>query len=347
MALPSTGFDTATVTNPGSALTDFTLMVDLSKASASWWSAVDTADGTKGRAAKSDGTELATDWIAFDNSAKTGWLRVKWTGTLAASGSQVLRIYPPNTSNSSNAANATYGSDNAYDASWEGYWPLGEASGDAIDRTSHSLDAADSGTLTYSQTGKVGNAVDFGGGEFTFTPPSLGTTYSLLTWAKTDSTSGNRGLLLNRDTPPIRFQLDQNGADARMIVRDDASVIATSTKASLFADTSTWYHVAGVRNGNDVTCFGNASAAAAGTASFGTLTVSAGATIGGTQGGVGAWNGLLDDVQLHSAARSADWIAEEYAQTNDNATFWGTWTWNAPAGGIPVVMYHRRMMGVS
>jgi hypothetical protein len=331
MALPSTGYDTATVTNPGSALTDFTLMVDLSKASASWWAVVDTADGTKGRAAKSDGTELATDWIAFDNGAKTGWLRVKWTGTLAASGSQVLRIYPPNTSNSSNAANATYGSDNAYDASWEGYWPLGEASGDAIDRTSHSLDAADSGTLTYSQTGKIGNAVDFGGGGFGFTPPSLGTTYSLLTWAKTDSTSGTSGLFLHRDGfgLPIGFQIERSNSNVEFQVRDNALVLARSTKSSLFADTSTWYHVAGVRNSNDVTCYGNASAATTDTKSFGTLTVSAGATIGGALNGVAAWNGLLDDVQLHSVARSADWIAEEYAQTNANATFWGTWTWNA------------------
>jgi hypothetical protein len=39
--------------------------------------------------------------------------------------------------------------------------------------------------------------------------------------------------------------------------------------------------------------------------------------------------GVLSVTQVHSVVRSADWIAEEYAQTNANATFWGTWTWNA------------------
>ena len=31
--------------------------------------------------------------------------------------------------------------------------------------------------------------------------------------------------------------------------------------------------------------------------------------------------GTLNEVQIHTAGRSADWIASEYAQTNNNATF--------------------------
>lgn len=86
--IPASNYATATITNPSSSLTDFSLMVDLSRMPANWWSAVNTSDGTKGRAAKNDGTELATDWINFNNIAHTGWLRVKWAGTLANSGSQ-------------------------------------------------------------------------------------------------------------------------------------------------------------------------------------------------------------------------------------------------------------------
>jgi hypothetical protein len=114
----SGSFAVATISNPASAQTDFSLLVDLSTMPAEWWASVDTADGTKGRAAKDDGaTELATDWIDFDSGAETGLVRVKWTGTLASSGVQKVRIYSPRASRSSYGATDTYGSDNAYDAS--------------------------------------------------------------------------------------------------------------------------------------------------------------------------------------------------------------------------------------
>src|SRR6056297_1214654 len=127
----------ATVTNPTSALTDFTLIVDLSTMPASWWSAVSTSDGTRGRVYKGDGTtRLACDWIDFDDTAETGLLRVLWSGTLASTGTQELWIEPPVSGNDAVAADNTYGSDNAYDDDWEGYWPDGGGS----DRTENNND---------------------------------------------------------------------------------------------------------------------------------------------------------------------------------------------------------------
>ena len=66
MAIPSSGYGIATISNPDSALTDFTLMIDLSRMSASWWADAEDTDATRGRASKNDGTtELATDWIVL------------------------------------------------------------------------------------------------------------------------------------------------------------------------------------------------------------------------------------------------------------------------------------------
>jgi hypothetical protein len=330
MALPSTGYDTATVTNPGSALTDFTLMVDLSTMSASWWAVVDTADGTKGRAAKSDGTELATDWIAFDNGAKTGWLRVKWTGTLAASGSQVLRIYPPNTANSSNAANATYGQYAAYDAYWQSYTPL---DGSYADRTSNGRTWTETGTPD-STTGKVG-------GGYTFAPASteylsggsiIGTTpVTFMGWFNTAVTTGVQTIACvqkgttNQDM--IRLILYQT----KVQIQTQASAVGSLALSSTTYSTGVWQHAAGVSEAADsrIAYLNGGNAGSNNTSR--NLTGADQAYIGRVRDATYPeyMNGTLDDVQLHSAARSADWIAEEYAQTNANATFWGTWTWNA------------------
>jgi len=49
------------------------------------------------------------------------------------------------------------------------------------------------------------------------------------------------------------------------------------------------------------------------------------------------FDGSISQAQVHTIDRSADWISDEYDQTNDNATFWGTWTWTAQAAdGLPV-----------
>ena len=141
MAVPTTGYASATIQNPDSALTDFTLIIDLAEIisdEADFGTAFNTDDQGRGRAYKSDGTtELACDWIDLDNSNSTGLLRVKFSGSLASTGTQTIRIYPPNTGNSQYAADDTYGSDNAYDDSWESYLPT---QSDFLDRTSNGND---------------------------------------------------------------------------------------------------------------------------------------------------------------------------------------------------------------
>jgi hypothetical protein len=341
MALPSTGFDTATVTNPGSALTDFTLMVDLSTMSASWWSAVDTADGTKGRAAKSDGTELATDWIAFDNSAKTGWLRVKWTGTLAASGSQVLRIYPPNTANSSNAANATYGQYAAYDASLKGYWPLDESSGTTASDRLNNANGTYSAGCTLGQSAKCGTGVSFNGSSGVVSTSGLDATFAsaqLVTISAWMSKTSAAKLAV------VGFNQDSNYYYCGILWFTDGKVYCTVASPNdnypyVALSGSAMHHFVLVFDGTQGTATNRVKLFIDGVAQSLTPSGAGNPTALGTESQLGQFwigrhlsrwmDGICDDVHLSLAARSADWIAEEYAQTNANATFWGTWTWNA------------------
>lgn len=44
-------------------------------------------------------------------------------------------------------------------------------------------------------------------------------------------------------------------------------------------------------------------------------------------------DGRLSFASYHSVSRSAEWVSHRYDMTSDNATYWGTWTWNAGGGG--------------
>ena len=361
MALPSSTYDTATLVNPTSSLTDFTLIVDLSRMSAAWWASVDTTDGTKGRAAKDSGpTELACDWIDFDNVAETGLLRVKWSGTLATTGTQTLRIYPPQAANASVAANATYGSDNAYDSDWAGYWPLH----DEFDRTANGYDlTAQGGVTAGGVAGKIGAATDFDGTddwfERTGTVPNTGPGKTLMAWVKYDTRNYVSRILEIQDSSTSSYQQLLHVLDLHRANEYDGTTQASSTSFAILSN-GVWYHQAaqfitttsryswrdGVRAGE-----GTISCDSTGDGTADRLGIGSSSTGGGTH-----MDAQIQHVQAHSVSRADEWIEYEYDQTNDQATFWGTWT-NVPVAGTttssgalalgPLAMHYRRMMGVS
>ena len=354
MALPATTYDTATLVNPDSNLTDFTLIVDLSRMSAAWWSAVDTSDGTKGRAAKDSGpTELACDWIDFDDSAETGLLRVKWSGTLSDTGTQTLRIYPPQSGNASVAASDTYGSDNAYDSDWAAYWPLH----DANDRTANGYDLTAGGGVTAGGVaGKLGAATDFDGTddwfERTASSPNIGPGKTLFAWVNYDATNYVSRVIEIQDTSTLSYQQILPVFGLFRANEYNGTTQASASSSSTIV-TGTWYfHAAKFVSATERYAFLDSTR-------FGPGTTNVDSTGDGTADrlGIGAasdgsgthMNAKIQHVQAHSTARADDWIEYEYDQINDQATFWGTWT-NVPVAGgisIPVVMHHRRMMGVS
>jgi hypothetical protein len=359
MALPSSTYDTATLVNPGSSLTDFTLIVDLSRMSAAWWAAVDTSDGTKGRAAKDSGpTELACDWIDFDNVAETGLLRVKWSGTLSSSGTQTLRIYPPQSGNASVAANATYGSDNAYDSDWAAYWPLH----DANDRTANGYDLTAQGGVTLGgATGKLGAATDFDGTDdrLDYTSGAItapGTAITWMAWIEPDANNSTRSIIYQRDLSGNHYERLAVLITYFRSNEYDGSTAVSAINLSSTVTLDTWQFVALERaSSTDRRVWRNANRGNSATTDV-TATGVDSTYVGGASYGGEYIDGALNHVQMHSTNRDPDWIEYEYDQTNDQATFWGTWT-NVPVAStttssgagtaLPAIMYHRRMMGVS
>ncbi len=333
MAIPSTAYDIATITNPSSALTDFTLIVDLSRMSTAWWTAVNTSDGTRGRAAKNDGTtELAADWIDFNSTAETGFLRVKWTGTLASTGTQIIRIYPPNTANTAYGASEPYGQYNAYPATDKGIYPVTGDSGTTLtDRTSNGED------------GTLNAGVSFLNDQLDFTTSS----------ATVDVMSGK--LLDGAANFTLSFELnfDNLTGDNMFCVFDvfgfNEPVVLWASGVDLLAIITTTGGTTGiyrpaiaftnnvdcridiVYDGSNINMYKD-GAYVENTPLTGTLvtTGSANYKLGRTTGSI---DGQMWDVKFKTTADSAAFVALDYAQTNDNATFWGTWV-NVPVSGL-------------
>lgn len=325
MPLPTTNYATATLVNPTSALTDFTLMVDLSRMPTAWWAAVDTTDGTRGRAAKGDGTELAVDWIDFDSVNETGWARVKWSGTLATSGSQVLRVYPPKAANVAVAAGNTYGRHAAYDADARAYYP-----GGLVDRTSNenNLTAVNAPATA---AGKV-NAV-----AYTFN----GSNQYLWRNSGVTAFSGNAphtlSAWINSTKSRAWYVAVGNGSVESRINNWDLNISFSSSSrvdaASGISPVGGWKHLVGVWDGT--TAYIYIDGVLRGTQSWAALSITGSRiAIGGntTPGGFTA-NGVIDEPRIDAVARSAGWIAQEYDQSNNQAAFWGVWSDNPVSGG--------------
>ncbi len=335
--------DLATIDNPSGALTDFTLIVDLSNMSASWWSANDSADGTKGRVFKADGTtELASDWIDFDNGAETGLLRVKWSGTLASSGTQNLWIEPPLAANASYAAGDTYGSDNAYDASTWGYWPLH----DANDRTSNGRNLTGEGSLSFGGgTGLIGAATDFNGSSqrgvtavtFDFDRDQ---NYSVNALVKHDTETADQGIFGQKDGATFQLWRDEfTSPDRYALYRASGGGIAYGSTA---ADTN-WTVVGGALVDDDSTIL-YVDGSSDGTG--GSLTAAADELSIGEA--AGKWmDGLIQHAMLSTIVRVPAWFAQENSQLIDNANFYTTWTWVPISGVVPTPYYRTLMQGAA
>ena len=305
---------------------------------ASWWAAVDTSDGTKGRATKSDDTELACDWIDFDDTAETGWLRVKYSGTLAASGTQTLKVYPPKAANSSYAASDTYGSDNAYDDDWKCYLPLAE---DFADRTSNGNNGTASGTITAGDSAGPDGlpAAGFSGSGDYLTldsdPIAGEAECTVIAWARLITEGTSYGVMGafggNADMSALLFK---TGADNYNWFRIDTD---SDTYADAYAgaddyEDNAWHMPVGRYDGTNVETYWD-GAGPRGVTDTISGNVAASATKNFEIGRYAAnnstcWVGAMAHVSAHSTARSADWIEHEYEQTSDNATFWGAWSWS-------------------
>lgn len=337
MALPGTAYEKASRLAIGT-LTDFTVLIDLASMSLAWWALVDTTDPTRGRAAKDDETELATDWMLFNDVAKTGWVRVKWSGVYSAAGINTIRMYPPVLANAPYAPGDTFGSHAAYDSNWLLYLELDEVANNDVngykDRISGNNHGQGESMALPAVAGQVGDAQDFDGSADSITvsdSPTLQIDSSDITvvmWEKHD-TAANQPLS-KWDGSGIQFVFLIAGGTMRFY---SGGLGSQNYASSTAVGTGTWRQVIGTHSspvgGTSiyVDAVKGASAAVALAPPAGSSDIHLAKRFNDTT----YFNGQLDGVQLHDVARSPDWIAEEFTATDDNVVYWGVWT-HVPGG---------------
>jgi hypothetical protein len=335
------GYDAAAFTLAASQ-TDFTLMVDLSRMSASWNAAVQS-DGGCIRITKSDGTtELAYDLIdwAYNAGSPTGLLRVLFSGA-SGTGSNTIQIWTDYNAGTAVAydANETYGSDNAYASHWIAYIPM--QSTDANDRTANGNNFSLGGGITIGgATGVLGNATTFDGSNDVLTRSSMVVSaepFTMMIWANDDTVNDYMMVIGNTANPEAHWGLYKAASGgARIAARSAGGGTSESGLSASFIPSSGWYHAAGV--------FASDSSrtavidGVAGTTNTDARTVSPSVSPATHIGNDPRYNsgdyvGDLQDAQFHNVALSESWIAAEVSQFSDNATFWGTWSWTDDSGG--------------
>lgn len=320
-----TGYDEQSVTNPASALTDFTLLIDISTLSSTWKSMVQS-DGGDIRLTKEDGTELPFDVIdwAYVASQPSGFILVQWTGTLAASGVQKIRVWAGYTGGTAEAygVSETYGQYNAYGP--HTYFSL-DGAANRVDGTAGSLSGGVSPGDTAAQVGD-GTAFD-GTDDYintnVFMPLSDITMYS---WLQDDAASSTAVAMTDSyDRWSLKAEQWNNTGKVGLTipgVGDYASVLNTPTTLafvglSMEEGVAVQYRVGASTDSDSIGSWANPAVL----------------RLGSRLGGSEDLDGVMNYIGVCDGALGDAWLEEVYLQTNDQATFWGTWAWT-PAGGL-------------
>jgi hypothetical protein len=189
-------------------------------------------------------------------------------------------------------------------------------------------------TLTMDHFGNPNSAYGFDGmGDYIdIAAPlttTLGTNYSVSAWIETDTISSTYGIIAtyrHRTEPSVVFQLDRGGADVRFIVRDSSSRMAAATYFDALTPDN-WYHVAGVRTGDNLRIFVDAVEGTPSSNAFGEMIpndLKIGALDCCHLGIHHPFSGSIHDVRIYDRALSASEVHELYIIPAPGAAILGT-----------------------
>ena len=311
----------------GGNLTDKTVRVNMPSSDTDFWANV-KADGTDVRFTSDDGSTLLKFEIeSFDNTGDDAWYHVK-IPTLTSATDTVIYIYYGN-------AGASSGEDitNTWDSSYKGVWHLNEdsAAGAFADSTSNNNDGTNNSTTTATGQIDKGRNVSMvtptdisiaDSDTLTFASGGVDTAMTITAWVKmTDATRFrifSKGSVAN---PEYHFVV--SGADTLgfQLNGSGGTISATST-GTLTADEGSWVYLAVTYDGSEVntgiTNYRNATVFTSTPSGSGTYTGMQNTALSAyiasyyDTGSEATGSGVIDEVTISAANRSADWLIADY-----------------------------------
>jgi hypothetical protein len=217
---------------------------------------------------------------------------------------------------------------NVWSNGYAGVWHLKEtgtgAAGDYKDSTSYGSNSTNTSAQPTVATGKIDGAQTFDGGSsyvnvsdnvlYAFGTGDFATSY----WQK----------FTNVGSPNYQVPLDGGyGSNAGVLIEtDNASKLIRVYLGTTLAGTwnwnfivDTWYHVVVTRTGNQLSVFVNGSQL--GSPLTNSTSIAHYSYLIGKYSGGEFVNGILDEARVSNTARTASWIATEYANQSAPTTF--------------------------
>ena len=241
-----------------------------------------------------------------------------------------------------------------WDSDYKGVWHLSEdpsiGAPQMQESTSNNFDGTSNGTMTSGDqvAGKTNGALDFDGsndyiGAGNQTALNAGSAFTISGWINrtANSPTGIAGVIAGKwnGTGSSGWFLEVTDSDQgaanqiRFFVGglSDTSLYSTTSTVS----NSTWYYVTAVYNGSNKILYMNGSSVGS-EASTGTPTTTTDAFQIGYDIASGATNnyfaGILDEVRVSNAARTADWVTTEYNNQSSPSTFYTVGTEQVESG---------------
>lgn len=328
-----------------SNLTDFPLLVAFANDASIGSHILDLTNYNDVRFTAADGTTLLKyekEYMAISSGSATGryWVKVP---TITSSVSTVIYMYYGSSCHTDASDKS-----NVWDANYNCVWHLGEGTGTVTaDSKNNMLGTFMGGSVapTWTPSGKVGNALSFGGGGYIAisggSPPSGNALYTMEAWGRITVTTGNRGMVGYGNYGNL------NQVNALRSAPECASpgIVnywwSNDVYACAFGLTvNTWYHFAGRYDGSLRQLFVNGNfqtADAPGVHNFGTANFEIGRT-----NFTEYWSGILDEIRISSIARSNDWVAFEYQNMNqaNNCLTFGTESAATLYSGPPSIYFN-------
>ncbi len=311
--------------------TNFPLLVRLSKANFDFSQA--KTDGGDLRFADSTGVLLSYEIERFDATNKLAEIWVLMPTVAGNNNSQWLKMYwGKSTATSLSSSGSVFNSTNSYNGVWHLKEDGNTTAGGYVDATPYGNNGTGTAfTNTSDVTGNIGIGqtftgstwIDCGGGS-TGSSLHFGTAYTLETWVKASSNASNDKILIKAaaatNTSPYReYELSMQTAtfEGDVTTSGSASTVNSTTAPAL----STWYHVASTYDGTNIKMYVNGVLEASVAKSGAPNDYARALWIGTVEGNHAlAFHGIIDEVRVGNAARTADWIKLSYETQKSGAT---------------------------